>query len=431
MESTATWQQQAADYDRTDPVGKFRNEFKIPEAAGKQRIYFLGNSLGLQPKSTAKAIDVVLDQWAKEGVESFFLGDDSWMSLHNRLLRTLAEMTGSFPHELSVMNQLSVNIHLMLVSFYRPDGEKRKILMESKAFPSDQYAVRSHLAYLGLNPDEIIVEVNSGNDLEAIADEDIINAISRHSGEIALVLLGGINFYTGQFFDLAAVALAAKRAGALVGLDLAHAIGNVRLALHDWEIDFACWCSYKYLNGGPGAVGGIYIHEKYHHQQDIQRLTGWWGNKQESRFQMNERFEPESDATAWQLSTPPVMLLAALQASLSIFDAAGWQLLLEKQKLMQQCLAEWVEALGGKHFRCITPASRGCQLSLLFPAKGRAVYEQLFAKGFMVDWREPNVIRLAPVPLYNTFTEIWQFSEALKEILQELFSAEGPSGQIK
>jgi kynureninase len=431
MESTATWQQQAAHYDRTDSVGKFRNEFKIPEAAGKQRIYFLGNSLGLQPKSTAKAIDVVLEQWAKEGVESFFLGDDSWMSLHNRLLRTLADITGSFPHELSVMNQLSVNIHLMLVSFYRPDGKKRKILMESKAFPSDQYAVRSHLAYLGLNPDEIIVEVNSGNDLEAIADEDIINAISRHSEEIALVLLGGINFYTGQFFDLAAVALAAKRSGALVGLDLAHAIGNVRLALHDWEIDFACWCSYKYLNGGPGAVGGIYIHEKYHHQQDIQRLTGWWGNKQESRFQMNERFEPEVDATAWQLSTPPVMLLATLQASLSLFDAAGWQLLLEKQKLMQQCLAEWVEALGGTHFRCITPASRGCQLSLLFPAKGRAVYEQLFTKGFMVDWREPNVIRLAPVPLYNTFTEIWQFSEALKEVLRELFSAEEPSRQIK
>jgi kynureninase len=431
MESKATWQQQAANYDRTDPVGKFRNEFKIPEAAGKQRIYFLGNSLGLQPKSTAKAIEGILEQWSREGVESFFLGDDSWMTLHNRLLGTLADITGSLPHELSVMNQLSVNIHLMLVSFYRPDGKKRKILMESKAFPSDQYAVRSHLRYLGLNPDEIIVEVNSGKELEAISDEDIINVINRHSGEIALVFLGGINFYTGQLFDLGAVALAAKKAGALVGLDLAHAVGNVRLDLHDWEIDFACWCSYKYLNGGPGAVGGIYIHEKYHHQQSIQRLTGWWGNKQESRFQMKERFEPEVDATAWQLSTPPVMLLAALQASLSIFDAAGWQLLLEKQKLMQKCLAEWVESLGGTHFRCITPASRGCQLSLLFPAKGRVVYEQLFEKGFMVDWREPNVIRLAPVPLYNTFTEIWQFSEALKEIIQELFSAEVQSEQIK
>lgn len=431
MGNSTTWEQQAAHFDRTDPVGKFRNEFKIPEAEGKQRVYFLGNSLGLQPRSTAKAIDSVLDQWAMEGVESFFLGADSWMTLHNRLLKTLADITGSLPHELSVMNQLSVNIHLMLVSFYRPDGKKRKILMESKAFPSDQYAVRSHLAYLGLNPDEIIVEVNSGNDLEAIVDEDMIEAIERHSGEIALVLLGGINFYTGQLFDLGAVALAARRAGALVGLDLAHAIGNVSLSLHDWQIDFACWCSYKYLNGGPGAVGGIFIHEKYHHQQDMHRLTGWWGNKQESRFQMKERFEPEADATAWQLSTPPVMLLAALQASLSIFDAAGWQLLLEKQKLMQKCLAEWVEALGGTHFRCITPASRGCQLSLLFPAKGRAVYEQLFAKGFMVDWREPNVIRLAPVPLYNTYTEIWQFSQALKEILQELFSAEGQSGQIK
>jgi kynureninase len=431
MESTATSQQLAAYYDRTDPVGKFRNEFKIPEAAGKQRIYFLGNSLGLQPKSTAKAIEGILEQWSREGVESFFLGDDSWMTLHNRLLGTLADITGALPHELSVMNQLSVNIHLMLVSFYRPDGRKRKILMESKAFPSDQYAVWSHLRYLGLNPDEIIVEVNSGKVLEAISDEDIINAINQHSGEIALVFLGGINFYTGQLFDLGAVSQAAKRAGALVGLDLAHAVGNVRLDLHTWEIDFACWCSYKYLNGGPGAVGGIYIHEKYHHQQSIQRLTGWWGNKQESRFQMNERFEPEVDATAWQLSTPPVILLAALQASLSIFEAAGWQLLLEKQKLMQHCLAEWVEALGGTHFRCITPASRGCQLSLLFPTKGRAVYEQLFAKGFMVDWREPNVIRLAPVPLYNTFTEIWQFGEALKEILQELFSAEMQSEQIK
>lgn len=424
MESITTRQQQAAYYDHTDPVGKFRDEFRIPEVDGKQRIYFLGNSLGLQPKSTAKAIDGILEQWSREGVESFFLGDDSWMSIHSKLLDTLADITGALPHELSVMNQLSVNIHLMLVSFYRPVGKKRKILMESKAFPSDQYAVRSHLAYLGLNPEEIILKINSGSDLEAIADEDIINAINRHSDEIALVFLGGINFYTGQLFDLGAVALAAKRAGALIGLDLAHAVGNVRLDLHNWEIDFACWCSYKYLNGGPGAVGGIYIHEKYHQQQGIQRLTGWWGNKKESRFMMNERFEPEVDATAWQLSTPPVILLAALQASLSIFDDAGWQLLLEKQKRMQQCLAEWVEALGGNHFRCITPASRGCQLSLLFPEKGKAVYEQLFAKGFMVDWREPNVIRLAPVPLYNTFTEIWQFSEALKEILRDLFLAE-------
>lgn len=420
METTFDWEHKAACFDELDPLSKYRNAFRIPEKNGQKRIYFLGNSLGLQPVATAKSVEAVLDQWADEGVESFFLGEESWMRLHNRLLKPLSTIAGALPHELSIMNHLTVNIHLMLVSFYRPVGKKRKILMESKAFPSDQYAVRSYLNHLGLNPDEIIIEAATGIELDS-EDDAIIASINRNSEELALVLLGGINYYSGQLFDLQAITHAAKKAAILVGLDLAHAIGNVNLALHDWGVDFACWCSYKYLNGGPGTVGGVFIHEKYHHEASIQRLTGWWGNKSSSRFLMKERFEPASDATSWQLSTPPVILLAALHASLSVFESAGWTLILEKQKLMQQCMRDWIESQQGVSFQCITPASRGSQLSLLFPEKGKLVFDRLCAKGFMVDWREPHVIRLAPVPLYNTFTEIAQFGLALKAILTDLF----------
>jgi kynureninase len=293
--------------------------------------------------------------------------------------------------------------------------------VESKAFPSDQYALRSHLEHLGLNPDEILIEVNSGDAMAPIDNEDVVAAIHANSAELALVFLGGVNYYTGQLFDMQSIAQAAHKAGVFFGLDLAHAVGNVALKLHDWQVDFACWCSYKYLNGGPGTVGGIFVHEKHHGDAELKRFAGWWGNKADTRFLMKDRFEPESGAKGWQLGTPPVVLLAALGASLQIFDQVGWSLLLEKQKRMQQCLAEWVESLAGEHFTCITPASRGCQISLLFPQKGRLVYESLFSKGFMVDWREPNVIRLAPVPLYNSFSEIWQFHLELKATLDDLF----------
>jgi kynureninase len=424
MSNTDEFRQLALRLDAQDPLRECRSLFRIPEKDGKERIYFLGNSLGLQPKATAGAIHRVLGQWADEGVESCFFGEESWMSLHDKLLQPLSVITGAKPHELTIMNQLTVNIHLMLVSFYKPNGSKRKILVESKAFPSDQYALRSHLEHLGLDPYEIIIEVNSGDVLGPIANQDLVNAIKANASELALVFLGGVNYYTGQVFDMQSIAQAAHKAGVLIGLDLAHAVGNVELKLHDWQVDFACWCSYKYLNGGPGTVGGIFVHEKYHGDPALKRFAGWWGNRTDTRFLMKDRFEPEADASGWQLGTPPVVLLAALGASLQIFEQAGWYQLLEKQKRMQQCLAEWVESLAGEHFTCITPATRGCQISLLFPNKGKLVYERLFIKGFMVDWREPNVIRLAPVPLYNTFSEIWQFYFELQVILDDLFEKE-------
>ena len=421
MDKSADWKALAARLDEEDVICHFRNHFRIPETDGIQRKYFLGNSLGLQPKSAGTYINNILDQWSQEGVESFFVGDKPWSGLHDSLLASLAKITGALPHEISVMNQLTVNIHLMLVSFYKPEGRRRKILMEAKAFPSDQYAISSYLKHLGLNPDEIIIEVHSGSPLEPIENADLLNAIHQHQDELALVFLGGVNYYTGQVLEMESIASAARKVGCLIGLDLAHAVGNIALHLHDWQVDFACWCSYKYLNGGPGTIGGVFVHEKHHHS-DQQRLTGWWGNHSETRFMMHRAFDPAPDASAWQLSTPPILLLATLQASLDIFEKAGWEPILNKQEMMKNCMKEWIQTLSGQHFYCITPHARGCQLSLLFPDKGREVYDRLFADGFMIDWREPNVIRLAPVPLYNTFTEIWMFHDALRKILDEVFN---------
>ncbi len=410
--------------DATDPLQGFRSQFLVPEKHGKQRMYFLGNSLGLQPKSTSASINTILQHWAEEGVESFFAGKAPWLDLHNALLEPLSVIAGAKPSELSVMNQLTVNIHLMLVSFYRPGGKRKKILVESKAFPSDQYAIHSFLEHLGLNPSEILVEVNAGSENVAMRNEDIIHAIETHSNELALVFLGGINYYTGQLLDMQQITKAAREAGAMVGFDLAHAIGNVKLSLHDWGLDFACWCSYKYLNGGPGAVAGVFVHERHHLDKTVKRLTGWWGYNKEERFAMHNRFVPEPDATGWQLSTPSILLYACLQSSLDIFSQAGWTNILAKQEKMMAWLSFLIHDIGFEHFTCLTPASRGCQVSLLFEEKGREVYDLLFEKGFMVDWREPNVIRLAPVPLYNTFTEVWHFYGALKAIIFEVYATD-------
>jgi kynureninase len=346
------------------------------------------------------------------------------MELHNALLEPLSVIAGAMPSELSVMNQLTVNIHLMLVSFYRPNGKRRKILVESKAFPSDQYALHSFLEHLGLDPSEILVEVNSGSENVAIHNEDIVQAIESHAEELALVFLGGINYYTGQLLDMQQITKVAQDAGAKVGFDLAHAIGNVKLSLHDWGLDFACWCSYKYLNGGPGAVAGVFVHERHHADKSLKRLTGWWGYDKAERFAMHNRFVPESDATGWQLSTPSILLYACLQSSLDIFTQAGWTNILAKQEKMMAWLSALINDIGFEHFTCLTPVSRGCQVSLLFKEKGRIVYDKLFERGFMVDWREPNVIRLAPVPLYNTFTEVWHFYSALKAIIFEVYASD-------
>jgi kynureninase len=403
--------------DKEDVLSGFRKKFIIPEQDGVQRTYFLGNSLGLQPKTTAHAIDYILHQWGNEGVESFFKGERPWMELHDQLVGPLSVIAGAQKQEISVMSQLTVNIHLMFVSFFNPQGKRNKMLVEAKAFPSDQYAVTSYLEHLGLNPAEHLIEIQPQQEGAAIQDEDIVAAIEKHADEIALVFIGGVNYYTGQLFDLKRIAKAAKSAGALIGYDLAHAIGNAELKLHDWEVDFACWCSYKYLNGGPGAVGAIFVHDTHLHNKQINRLTGWWGYKKEERFKMHKSFDPAPDATSWQLGTPSMILYACLKASLQIFEEAGWKSLLEKQAKIKSFLDLSSQSLQSPIFTCLTPQSRGCQVSLLFHEKGRQVYDRLFEKGFMVDWREPNVIRLAPVPLYNSFNDIWNFHQSMEEIL--------------
>jgi kynureninase len=403
--------------DKEDVLSGFRKKFIIPEQDGVQRTYFLGNSLGLQPKTTAHAIDYILHQWGNEGVESFFKGERPWMELHDQLVGPLSVIAGAQKQEISVMSQLTVNIHLMFVSFFKPEGKRNKMLVEAKAFPSDQYAVISYLEHLGLNPAEHLIEIQPKQEGAAIQDEDIVAAIEKHADEIALVFIGGVNYYTGQLFDLERIAKAAKQAGAMIGYDLAHAIGNAELKLHDWKVDFACWCSYKYLNGGPGAVGAIFVHDTHLHDKQINRLTGWWGYKKEERFKMHKSFDPAPDATSWQLGTPSMILYACLKASLQIFEEAGWKSLLEKQAKIKSFLDLSIQSLQSPIFTCLTPQSRGCQVSLLFHEKGRQVYDRLFEKGFMVDWREPNVIRLAPVPLYNSFNDIWNFHQSMEEIL--------------
>lgn len=405
--------------DQQDPLRSYRDAFLHPVENNRERTYFLGNSLGLQPKNTMEVIQHVLEQWQQDGVESFFKGNDNWLAYHDKLTGPLAIITGALPHEITVMNQLTVNIHLMMVSFYQPKGDRRKILMESKAFPSDQYAIASFVRHMGLNPDEVIVEINPDQEGIPPTNEQVIDAIHKHGEEIALVFLSGVNYYTGQLFDLSSIAMAAKKVGALVGFDLAHAVGNVSLNLHDWDIDFACWCSYKYLNAGPGAIAGAFVHEKYH-QENINRLEGWWGVKLNERFLMKKNFISSGTAAAWQLSTSPMLLFACLRASLSIIEKAGWGNMLNKQQKM----IAWTDFLlttnSSNVFKRITPYQRGCQISLQFPRNGKEVYNRLFEKGFMIDWREPDVIRFAPVPLYNSFTEIWQFFNALREITNEL-----------
>lgn len=410
----------AEQLDQNDPLRSFRHSFLIPENKTGERVYFLGNSLGLQPVTTRTAVDHIFQQWQHEGVESFFRGNYPWLDMHQQLQKAMAPITGALPDEITVMNQLTVNIHLMLVSFYRPKGLRKKILMEKKAFPSDQYAVRSYLEHLGMDPNEIIIEINAAGEDEVIANEEIIKAIQEIDEELALVFWGGLNYYSGQVFDMKTITEAAHSVGAISGFDLAHAIGNIPLQLHDWKVDFACWCSYKYLNAGPGAVAGAFIHQNHLKDPAMNRLNGWWGYDKEERFLMKNRFSPEKDASAWQLSTPSILSYACLDASLKIFAEAGWDAIQQKSRLMKEWMIFLLAELKGNHVKCITPSSRGAQVSLLFSEKGKEVYDILFEKGFMVDWREPNVIRLAPVPLYNRYTEVYYFFDTLQQALKTL-----------
>jgi kynureninase len=408
--------------DKLDPLRSFREKFIIPGHNGKEQTYLMGNSLGLQPVSTKSYIEKILGQWSDYGVEGFFMGDDPWMNYHDHLLKPLSVITGCHPHEITVMNHLTVNLHLMMVSFYQPKGKKNKILCEKKAFPSDQYMLETYIRHLGLNPEDIIIELGPRPGENLIRLEDICDTIENNKEELALVFWGGVNYYTGQLFDMASITLAAHAAGIMAGFDLAHAAGNVELKLHDWDIDFACWCSYKYLNSGPGAVGAAFIHERYHRDPSINRLAGWWGNDKKTRFLMEKGFKPINSAEGWQLSTPSLLLYACHRAALEEFEQAGW----ENIRIKQQKLNAWLwyllnelnTAQPGQLIEILTPAlERGSQVSMLMLKNGKAIYDGLKKAGIFVDWREPNVIRLAPVPLYNSFEDVWKFYHTMKKLV--------------
>jgi kynureninase len=411
--------------DQNDELKSFRDQFIIPVIDGVRQIYFLGNSLGLQPVRTQQYLQQVLNKWATYGVEGFFMGEQPWLEYHDQLIHPLAGIVGALPHEVVIMNQLTVNLHLLLVTFYQPQSKRNKIICEAKAFPSDQYMLETHVKSRGLNPNEVIVEVGPRAGEHTIAQEDLLQAIEQYKDELALVLWGGVNYYTGQLFDMQAITKAAQSAGAKVGFDLAHAAGNIPLQLHNWNVDFAAWCSYKYLNSGPGGIGGAYIHERYHHDDSLQRLAGWWGYDKSTRFLMQKGFKPVRSAEGWQLSTPSPLLYAAHKASLEIFAEAGMVSIQKKRKLLNSWLWFLLDEMNSRQqqpvLEFITPrheAERGCQISMLMLQQGKKVFDELAWAGVIVDWREPNVIRLAPVPLYNTFEEVWQFTNILQQILQ-------------
>lgn len=421
FQSTLAFAQQL---DQDDPLKSFRQQFIIPAENEKEKVYFLGNSLGLQPKRTKDSIQTIMNDWAAHGVEAFFGADEPWMNYHDQLTKPLSKIVGCLPHELSVMNNLSVNLHLMLVSFYRPQGKRYKILCEAKAFPSDQYMMETHVKHHGFDPADAIIEIKPRAGEHTIRNEDLLQIIVQHREELALVLFGGINYYSGQVFDMQTITLLAQQAGAKVGFDLAHAAGNIELKLHEWHVDFACWCSYKYLNSGPGAVAAVYVHERYHKDETMNRFAGWWGYEKATRFKMEKGFKPMQSAEGWQLGTPAMLLYASHRAALELVEEAGWEKINAKRKLLTAYLWYILDDVNASQkqpvIEFITPrkeTEHGCQVSMNMLHRGKEIYIQLMKQGFYVDWREPSVIRLAPVPLYNTFEEIWRFGEELKLIL--------------
>ncbi|MEO0506109.1 MAG: kynureninase [Bacteroidota bacterium] len=407
----------AQSLDKKDPLRKYREEFHFPQHEGRDVIYFTGNSLGLQPKSAQKYVDDVMKDWKEMAVEGHFYADKPWWDYHERLAAGMGKILGAKPEEISIMNTLTVNLHLLMVSFYRPTAKRFKILCEEKAFPSDQYMLKSQLRFHGLDPEKALIEVKKPEGKHAWETQDILDAIQTNADEIALVLIGGVNYYNGQVLDMQAITQAGKAAGAMVGWDLAHAAGNVAMSLHDWDVDFAAWCSYKYLNSGPGNASGIFVNEKYLNQKDIPRFEGWWGTKKETRFLMEPEFDPIHTADAWQLSNPPILSLAPYLASLELFDAVGMPTLIEKQQKLVSFLEHVlhdIDAQVASRFEIITPKDRGCQLSVFLHGEGRALFDFLMSHGVITDWREPNVIRLAPAPFYCSFEDMYRFGQVLK-----------------
>ena len=416
----------AAHLDATDPLAAFRQEFHLPAGPdGQPCAYFCGNSLGLMPKAARAAAEQEFDSWERLGVEGHFQAPSFWMHYHDTLTEASAHLVGALPLEVVVMNNLTVNLHLLLVSFYRPTATRYKILMEGGAFPSDQYAIESQARMHGLDPAEAIVELVPRPGEYTLRTEDIEAKIAELGNSLATVLIGGVNYYTGQAFDMAAITRAGHAVGAYVGFDLAHAAGNLALHLHDWDVDFACWCTYKYLNSGPGGTSGVFVHERFAHRPDLVRLAGWWGHDASVRFQMKKGFQPMAGAAGWQLSNAQIFPMAIHRASLALVERAGGMAALRrKSEQLTGRLESHILNLGlpTSQLEIITPADpaqRGCQLSVLVHQRGRELFDFLATQGIIADWREPNVIRLAPVPLYNSFEDVDRVGEALAHFFSE------------
>lgn len=412
----------ARSLDAEDPLKNYREEFHYPQHNGKDVIYFTGNSLGLQPKRTQRFVDEIMKAWKELAVEGHFKADKPWWDYHERLAKPLSKIVGAQPEEVSVMNTLTVNLHLLMVSFYRPEGKRVKILCEEKAFPSDQYMLQSQVRHHGLDPEEVIIEVSKREGENFWRTEDVVRNIQEAGDELALVLMGGVNYYNGQVFDMKAITDAGHAAGAMVGWDLAHAAGNVTLKLHEWNVDFAAWCSYKYMNSGPGNLSGIFVHERHLGKDDIPRFEGWWGTKKEVRFQMKPEFDPIPTADAWQLSNPPVLALAPYLAALELFEEVGMPTLIEKRNKITAYLEFVLKEIDKEvpsSFEIITPDNRGCQLSVYLHGEGRELFDFLMDNGVVPDWREPNVIRLAPAPFYCSYEDMYHFGQLLKKGILE------------
>lgn len=411
----------AREMDAHDPLAHFRARFHFPKKReGRECLYLCGNSLGLQPRAAQDYIAQELRDWADLGVEGHFHAQHPWLPYHEFVAEPTARLMGALPHEVVVMNSLTVNLHLMMLSFYRPTQERYKILLEANAFPSDQYAAQSQIKLHGFDPHTALLELQPRPGEATLRTEDIEAFIAKEGPSLALIMLGGVNYATGQACDMKRLTAAGHAQGCVVGFDLAHAAGNLVLALHDWNVDFGVWCSYKYLNAGPGGIAGCFVHERHGRNPNLPRLAGWWGNNKQTRFLMKPEFEVLSGAEGWQLSNPPIFQLAALRASLEIFDDAGMTNLRAKSLLLTNYLEYLLTEKASPHFTIITPREpeqRGAQLSLQMHHNGKAVLQRLLEQNVICDWREPDLIRVAPVPLYNSFADVYRFVETLQGCL--------------
>ena len=410
----------AQELDSQDKLRNYQSEFLFPKVKGKKVIYFTGNSLGLQPKRTKSYVDEVMEDWANLAVEGHFYAENPWWDYHERFAKPLSKVVGCLPSEVTVMNTLTVNLHLLMVSFYRPTKTRYKILCEAKAFPSDQYMLQSQVDFHGYKPADAIVELERREGEHNIRLEDVLAKIEEIGDELALVFIGGVNYYTGQVFDMKTITEAGHKVGAYVGWDLAHAAGNIKLELHDWNVDFAAWCSYKYMNSGPGNASGAFVHQMHHNDKELPRFAGWWGHNKERRFKMEPVFDPVAGADGWQISNLPILTLAPYLASVEMFDEVGMDALIEKRDKITSYLEFILHEIDKEvdsTFEIITPSDpsqRASQLSVFLHGEGRALFEYLMENGVITDWREPNVIRLAPVPLYCSFEDMYEFGQILK-----------------